>query len=174
MSNTVRYVIFVLAATILVVLLPKARGCVEPHAITTTGPPVPELPTEPLVPVLSVTRGPGTGAVVEGAEDPAAAVLTNMVFEDRAKEMPAAQFNHLQHAAGNQLSIACSDCHHKSEGSEVSFGCSMCHRDAHNAEMWSAKAAQHKSCLGCHLAANADPAGAREAPTACEGCHIPK
>lgn len=173
MSDTVRYVIFVLAATILVVLLPKARGCVEPHAITTTGPPVLELPTEPLVPVLSLARGPGTGGDGELVEDPAVAVTSEMVFDQRAKEMPPAQFAHVQHAARDQLNIACTDCHHKSEGTTVNFGCSMCHRDAHSADMFSAKAAQHKSCIGCHLGANAAQAGARQAPTACEGCHIP-
>ncbi len=171
MNNIVRYILFVLAAIILLVLLPMARGCVEPHALETTGPPTLELPDEPLVPVLSPERGPGTG-VVEGP-DPAAAVRAEIVFSQRASEMPPAQFSHLQHAAKDQLNIACTDCHHKSEGTDVKFGCSMCHRDAHTAEMFSAKAAQHKSCIGCHLSANATQAGLRDAPTECEGCHIP-
>ncbi len=171
MSDRIRYFIFVAAGAIILVLLPLAQRCVAPHGVETVGPPVLQVPAEPLVPVLNPGRGPGTGHA-EGA-DPAAAVRASMVFDQRAKEMPAAQFNHLQHAARDQLNIACTDCHHKSEGTAVSFGCSMCHRDAHSASMFSAKAAQHKSCIGCHLGANAAPAGARHAPTACEGCHIP-
>jgi hypothetical protein len=170
-NNYARYVIFLLAGIIIVVLLPMARGCVEPHAIETVGPPTIEAPAEPSAPVLSPERGPGTGQAA-GA-DPALAVRAEIVFSQRAKEMPAAKFGHLQHAAKDQLNIACTDCHHKSEGTTVNFGCSMCHRDAHSAEMFSAKAAQHKSCIGCHLAANASEAGMRDAPTECEGCHIP-
>ncbi len=171
MNDIMRYVLFVLAGIILVVLLPLARGCIEPHAIETTGPPMLEIPAEPVVPVLSPDRGPGTGQA-QGA-DPAAAIRADMVFDKRAKEMPPARFNHLQHAGREQLNIACADCHHPVNGSANSMPCSMCHRDAHSAEMWSAKAAQHKSCVGCHLAANAKEAGLRDAPTACEGCHIP-
>jgi len=173
MSDRIRYFLFVAAGAIILVLLPLAQRCVAPHGVETVGPPVLVLPTEPLVPVLSPERGPGTGAAAQAAADPAAAVRTNMVFSQRASEMPPAQFNHLQHAARDQLNIACTDCHHKSEGTAVQFGCSMCHRDAHSAAMFSAKAAQHKSCIGCHLAANASEAGMRDAPTACEGCHIP-
>jgi len=170
-SNNVRYVIFILAGIILVVLLPLARGCVEPHAVSTVGPPSLEVPTEQPAPVLSAERGPGTGQA-QGA-DPAASIRAEMVFDKRASEMPPAQFNHLQHAARDQLNIACADCHHPVNGSANTMPCSMCHRDSHSAEMWSAKAAQHKSCIGCHLAANAKEAGMRDAPVACEGCHIP-
>jgi hypothetical protein len=171
MNNTIRYVLFILAGVILVVLLPMARGCIEPHAVTTTGPPVIEAPAEVEPPVLNPGRGPGTGQA-EGA-DPAASIRAQMVFDKRADEMPPARFNHMQHAARDQLNIACTDCHHPVNGSASTMPCSMCHRDAHSAKMWSAKAAQHKSCIGCHLAANADEAGMRDAPTACEGCHIP-
>jgi hypothetical protein len=171
MSDKVRYVLFLLAGIILVVLLPQARGCVEPHAVATTGPPVIEAPAEVKPPVLNPGRGPGTGEA-QGA-DPAAAIRAEMVFDKRAKEMAPARFNHLQHAAHDQLNIACADCHHPVNGSQNSMPCSMCHRDAHSAKMWSAKAAQHKSCIGCHLAANAQEAGMRHAPTACEGCHLP-
>lgn len=171
MNNIMRYVIFILAGIIMLVLLPLARGCVEPHAVETTGPPVIQAPAEIKPPALNPDRGPGTGQAT-GA-DPAAAVRAEMVFSQRAEEMPPAQFNHLQHAAKDQLNIACTDCHHKSEGTQVNFGCSMCHRDAHSGEMFSAKAAQHKSCIGCHLAANEAEAGMRDAPVDCEGCHIP-
>jgi hypothetical protein len=171
MSERIRYFLFVAAGAIILVLLPLAQRCVDPHGIETVGPPSLDVPTEPLTPVLNPGRGPGTGHA-EG-EDPALAVRPQMVFSQRASEMPPAQFNHLQHAARDQLDIACTDCHHKSEGTQVNFGCSMCHRDVHTASMFSAKAAQHKSCIGCHLTANASEAGLRNAPTACEGCHIP-
>jgi predicted CXXCH cytochrome family protein len=171
MSNTLRYVLFVLAAIILLVLLPMARGCIEPHAVHTVGPPELELPAEPMVPVLDPARGPGTGA--KAGADPAASLSGAKVFSARAKEMPPAHFNHRQHASQEQLNIACADCHHPVNGSANTMPCSMCHREAHSAEMWSIKAAQHKSCIGCHLAANANDAGMRSAPVDCEGCHIP-
>ena len=171
MRPCIRFLILFVAAVIIVVLLPVARSCVEPHAFETTGPPVNEPSTEPFVPVLSPERGPGTGVAGQG-EDPASAVRAQMVFSQRASEMAPAQFDHLQHAARDQLNIACTDCHHKSEGTQVNFGCSMCHRDAHSGAMFSAKAAQHKSCVGCHLEANAAPSGARDAPVECAGCHI--
>ncbi len=171
MRPCVRFLVIFFAAVILVVLLPMARSCVEPHAIATTGPHVLEAPAEPIVPVLNPERGPGTGAA-DLPEDPALAVEAQMIFSQRAANMAAAQFGHLQHASRDQLNVACTDCHHKSEGTEVKFGCSMCHRMAHSGTMFSAKAAQHKSCLGCHLEANSSPEGARDAPVACEGCHI--
>ncbi len=170
MRPCIRFLIIFVAAVILVVLLPMARGCIEPHAIQTTGPQLIEPPEEPVVPALNPDRGPGTGAAQ--GEDPAKAVRAKMVFDQRAQERPPAQFDHLQHAARDQLNIACTDCHHKSEGTQVNFGCSTCHRDAHSGSMFSAKAAQHKSCVGCHLEANAEPSGLRDAPVDCDGCHL--
>jgi hypothetical protein len=170
MMDRVRYILFVAAGTMIVVLLPLAQRCVDPHGVETVGPPVIEALAEQPAAVLSPERGPGTGAV-EGA-DPAASLRAEMVFDKRAAEMPPARFNHRQHAARDQLNIACADCHHPVNGSQNSMPCSMCHQATHSEKMWSAKAAQHKSCIGCHLDANADQAGMRDAPTACEGCHI--
>lgn len=165
--DRIRYILFVVAGTIIVVLLPLAQRCVTPHGLETIGPPVIEALAEQPAPVLNPDRGPGTGKG-EGA-DPAAGVRAQMVFDKRASEMPAAQFDHLQHASRDQLAIACADCHHKGGN----MPCSMCHGANHSAAMFSAMAAQHKSCIGCHLAANAREEGLRHAPTACEGCHVP-
>ncbi|MFH1466996.1 MAG: cytochrome c3 family protein [Pseudomonadota bacterium] len=166
----IRYVIVAVAGVIIVVLLPLALRYVQPHGIETIGPPTVTPPAEAKPWALSVDRGPGTAGAM--TPDPAELAPRTLVFDRGNLTKPAVQFDHFAHASVNQLDIACTDCHHKSTGTQVSMGCAMCHRDAHSGAMFSLKAAQHKSCIGCHLEANAaKPDGA--APTACEGCHHP-
>jgi len=171
MSRGVRLLAILFAAVIVLVFIPMAMKHVPAHGIVTKGPA--EIPTskEAGDSALPPKRGPGTGAK-EAAEDPGEYAPESVVFDQRQKEMAAAVFDHFLHASNKKLNIACTDCHHKSEGTDVSAACSECHGDAHSGDMFSAKAAQHKSCIGCHVKTNAaKEAGTRSAPVGCEGCH---
>ncbi len=116
---------------------------------------------------------------VEGEEEEAAApppppkdkTPRKVVFDKRAKEMAPAVFDHFGHTAKGGMETACTDCHHTDTGEKVAFGCSACHGKVSKGLQFSAKGAQHKSCIGCHLQANAG-AEAEKAPVACEGCHV--
>ena len=113
---------------------------------------------------------------VEGDEEAAAPpppkdkTPRQVVFDKRAKEMAPAVFDHIGHTAKGGMETACTDCHHTDSGEQVAFGCSACHGKVSKGLQFSAKGAQHKSCIGCHLQANA-ASETEAAPVACEGCH---
>jgi hypothetical protein len=74
--------------------------------------------------------------------------------------------------------IYCGACHHKSEGTDVKRGCPDCHVERAQGAMLSLQAAQHRTCLRCHLEVNNRPANFRGStwrqshlPINCFLCH---
>ncbi len=172
MERMVRYATILFALIILAVLLPIALQHVPAHGPETVGPPVVVPTDQARTAVLPLERGPGSGAAA--ADAAADAAPHEVVFDKRAKEQAVVSFDHLGHSLSTGLSIACTDCHHESEGTEVKLGCSMCHRSKHSGTMFSARAAQHKSCIGCHLMENHKAGELDKAPVACDTCHVPE
>jgi hypothetical protein len=74
--------------------------------------------------------------------------------------------------------IYCGACHHRSEGTDVKQGCGACHGATAEGPRLSLRAAQHRTCVRCHLEVNNRPTNFRgstgqptDLPIDCLLCH---
>jgi len=74
--------------------------------------------------------------------------------------------------------IYCGACHHRSTGTDVKQGCHACHQEDTHGAMLGLRAAQHRTCVRCHLEVNNRPSDFRgstaqpnDLPIDCFLCH---